>query len=100
MTIKQLSSPAAGRAAHPQGIVSAAAYVCGALGSRLHGKQRDLIELEAHTLDILSCSLYSALCLPEKIYFHDLLAFGIYSLYLLLNPVAISDLLASSPSIN
>lgn len=42
------------------------------LGSGLGGKQRDLIELEAHTLNILTCSFYSlTLFAREKaIYFH------------------------------
>lgn len=42
------------------------------LGSGLDEKQRNLIELEAHTLDILICSFYSLLsvCQRKSVYFH------------------------------
>lgn len=43
------------------------------LGSGLDGKQRDLIELEAHILNILTCNFYSpaSVCRGEKtVYFH------------------------------
>lgn len=42
MTMKQLSSPNAGRAARPQGIVSAAAYAGGAPGKRAGWKAEGL----------------------------------------------------------
>lgn len=70
-------------------------------GSGLGGKQRDLIELEAHILDILTRSFYSPLSVCQRqicLLSHDRQAFGIYSQHLLLNPVAVSNPLTPSHS--
>lgn len=72
------------------------------LGSRLDGKQRNLIELEAHILNILTGNFYSPASVCQRrscLLLHDLLAFGIYSLHLLLNPFTFSHPLVFSHSI-
>ena len=103
VTIKQLSSPTVGMTVCPQGVVSAAAYARGALGKRARWKTGGLNWIRStHTGYSGLQSLQPPLCLAEKICLlsHDLLALGVYSLHLLLNPVAISYSLASSHSIN
>lgn len=103
VTIKQLSSPTVGMTVCPQGVVSAAAYARGALGKRARWKAEGLNWIRSTYTGYSGLQpLQPPLCLAEKICLlsHDLLALGVYSLHLLLNPVAISYSLASSHSVN
>lgn len=67
VTMKQLSSPNAGRAMRPQGIVSAAAYAGGAPGKQAGWKAEGLNWIRSTHSEYSNLRfLQPCLCLPEK----------------------------------